>query len=1444
MLLSLKRPSANAAVTVVHTGVADLGRATPGGPTSWWRRPACPASSARHMVRPGAAVVGAGVTLRGPQAAVRRRRGGGRGGRLDHAPRRRRRARRPWPCCSRNAVRRPAAAPRPPYPEPPMTRIADLLAAGRTFSFEFFPPKTDEAERHARAGRSPSWSRSSRRSCRSPTGPAARPASAPTTWSSGINREHADDAHGPPDLRRPHPRTSWPSILAEYREAGRREHPGPGRRPAGRRLDAGRASSPTPSSWSSWSASVGDFSVGVAAHPELHPRSPDRAIDRRHLAAKLRAGRLRHHPVLLPRRRLPHAWSTSWPPSACDKPVIPGHHAGHQAWPAIQRMAAMSGGRGPARAGRARLEAVADDPEAVRRIGVEMATELCQAPARRRRARPALLHAEPLRPGPGDLREPGLGVTAASARRASAASEPRATAAPLLMAAPSAGWCSDEHPRQPGRPARRTPRSSPAAAPTSPTCSDPLLDGAAARRPTCARPMAHATHQRRSTSTRREAAPGVRRRVHRRRRRPRAGRARRCMAPTRRWRGPCSPPTRVRFVGEPIAVVVAETAAQARRRRRAGLGRLRPAAGGRRPRGGRGTARCCCSPTPAPTSPSTSSFGRTDDLFDGCEVVVRQRIVNQRVAACPLEVRAAAAAWAPTAASTTGRSTQHAHGVRDALAGIYGLDAGQVRVVAPDVGGGFGAKIGAYPEELLLPWLARQVGRPVRWVETRTENMLAMGHGRAQVQHVEIGGTPRRHASRPTGSPSLQDAGAYPAHRRRPAVHDPHDGVRASTTSRRSSSTPGRSSPTRRRTVAYRGAGRPEATAAIERAVDLLRRRDRHGPGRGPAQEPHRRRRASRSPRPPAPSTTSATTSAALDLVLEAAGYDELRAEQAAPARGRRRPPARHRPVGLRRGHRRHRRGSEHARVEVRPDGTGDRAHRHLAARPGPRHGVVDARHRPSSASRWTRSTWCTATPTSSPTGGGTSGSRSLQLGGSAVRRPPARPRSTRAARSRRRPARGRRRTTSCSTPTAGAFHVAGAPGGDQGLGRGRRRGRRADGLVVDPRLRRRRARPSRSAPTSPSSRSTPRPARCGSSGSSRSTTPAASSTRCSSTASSTAASPRARRRRCSRRCSTTRTATRPPSTFADYAIMSAAELPTFELRRRRRRRRRSTRSAPRASASRARSARRRRCRTRWSTRSPTSASATSTCRAPPSGSGGPSAARLTAVSIQVRYRLASGRWPTRSPPTPTAPSNVSDEPIIPFIEGDGTGVDIWPAAKHVLDAAAAKHGRKVAWKEVLAGEKAFNETGDWLPAGHRRHLPGVPDRHQGPAHHADRRRVPQPQRGAAPDPRPLRVPAPGALVHGRAVAGEAPRAGRHGDLPGEHRGHLRRPRGRGRHRRGEEAARAAARRLRLEHPRGLRHRHQARVRDRLEAPDPGRRSTTPRPRAARASRSCTRATS
>ena len=79
---------------------------------------------------------------------------------------------------------------------------------------------------------------------------------------------------------------------------------------------------------------------------------------------------------------------------------------------------------------------------------------------------------------------------------------------------------------------------------------------------------------------------------------------------------------------------------------------------------------------------------------------------------------------------------------------------------------------------------------------------------------------------------------------------------------------------------------------------------------------------------------------------------------------------------------------------------------------------------------------------------------------------------------------------------------------------------------------------------------------------------------------------------------------------------------------------------------------------------------------------------------------------------SPDGTLQVPDEPIIPFIEGDGTGVDIWPASRLVFDAAAAKHGKKIAWKEVLAGEKAFKETGDWLPdktvEAFREHLIGI----------------------------------------------------------------------------------------------------------------------------------------
>ena len=206
--------------------------------------------------------------------------------------------------------------------------------------------------------------------------------------------------------------------------------------------------------------------------------------------------------------------------------------------------------------------------------------------------------------------------------------------------------------------------------------------------------------------------------------------------------------------------------------------------------------------------------------LDDCEVVVRQRLVNQRVAACPLEVRSSAAAW------VDGRlhmwcSTQNPHGVRGALASTYGIDEADVRVIAPDVGGGFGAKIDLHPEDLLLPWLARRCGRPVRWLETRSENMQAMVQGRAQVHDVAIGG--RRDGTieayrlddRP-GRRCLPDDGRLPAdddpvdggrHLRHPACVEADARVVVTTT------TP---------IGAYPGAGRPEATAAIERAVDLF----------------------------------------------------------------------------------------------------------------------------------------------------------------------------------------------------------------------------------------------------------------------------------------------------------------------------------------------------------------------------------------------------------------------------------------------------------------------------------------------------------------------------------------------------------------------------------------------------------------------------------------------
>jgi carbon-monoxide dehydrogenase large subunit len=372
-----------------------------------------------------------------------------------------------------------------------------------------------------------------------------------------------------------------------------------------------------------------------------------------------------------------------------------------------------------------------------------------------------------------------------------------------------------------------------------------------------------------------------------------------------------------------------------------------------------------------------------------CEVVARQRIVNQRLAACPLEVRSSAATW------VDGRlvmwcSTQNAHGLKAQLAGTYGLDGSDVLVITPDVGGGFGAKIGGAPEDLLLAELSRRCGRPVRWVETRTENMQAMVHGRAQVHDVVIGG-------RADGTIEayhlgiVAEAGAYPAM----GAFLPMltRAMAAGTYAIGSVTSDARVVATATTPVsAYRGAGRPEATAAIERAVDLFALEA----GLDPADV----RRRNLVPRfdelhqsPSGATYDCGDFPAAFERVLAAAGYDGLRAEQ---RRRRERGDTLALGIGLSTyvevtsGPTA---GSEFARVEVVPlDGAGAAGGVEVVVATGVSpHGqglatafamlVAEELGVPVEAVRVVHGDTDVV-----PRGTGTFGSRSLQLGGSAVR--------------------------------------------------------------------------------------------------------------------------------------------------------------------------------------------------------------------------------------------------------------------------------------------------------------------------------------------------------------------------------------------------------------------------------------------------------------------------
>jgi aerobic carbon-monoxide dehydrogenase large subunit len=342
------------------------------------------------------------------------------------------------------------------------------------------------------------------------------------------------------------------------------------------------------------------------------------------------------------------------------------------------------------------------------------------------------------------------------------------------------------------------------------------------------------------------------------------------------WAEPLLAIDRVRYVGEPIAVVITD-------------GRYQ----------GEDAAELVSvdyEPLPAVVGPRAAVDGETllfpdggsnvpvsrvpDGVDDGpfarCEVVVEQDIVNQRLACMPMESRATAAAYS-SGRLTIWHSSQNAQLCRLILAGALGLAPDQMRVIVPDVGGGFGAKVGIDRDAIVVAWACKHTGRALRWAETRSENLVGMTQGRAQLHHVKIGGDREGHilAYR---IDVIQDTGAYARTGgflpgltclMAPGVYDLPE-VQTSFRVAVTNATP---------IHAYRGAGRPEATAAVERAVDLFAAEI----GMDPVEV--RRRNLVKPDKFPYHTKTGALYDtgeyeAALDKVLAASGYDELRAEQ------------------------------------------------------------------------------------------------------------------------------------------------------------------------------------------------------------------------------------------------------------------------------------------------------------------------------------------------------------------------------------------------------------------------------------------------------------------------------------------------------------------------------------------------------------------------------------
>ena len=275
--------------------------------------------------------------------------------------------------------------------------------------------------------------------------------------------------------------------------------------------------------------------------------------------------------------------------------------------------------------------------------------------------------------------------------------------------------------------------------------------------------------------------------------------------------------------------------------------------------------------------------GPVDDVLDDADVVVSARIVNQRVAPVPMEPAGIVAVPdEPAGGLTFYAATQGPHGVRDEIAGKLGLDPALVRGANAAVGGGFGAKAGGIVEYLLVSKAALALHRPIKWTETRSENMVAMWHGRGHVHHVEMG-VKRDGTITGLRVRTIADAGAYPAvgaflpfftqmmSQNVYVIPKVEFNWQAAVTN----TTP---------VAAYRGAGRPEAIHLVERILDVAAAEI--------GMDPVEIRRKNYIPPEAFPFTPVTGTgmatydsgeyARAMEVAVGQAGYDTLRAEQAA----------------------------------------------------------------------------------------------------------------------------------------------------------------------------------------------------------------------------------------------------------------------------------------------------------------------------------------------------------------------------------------------------------------------------------------------------------------------------------------------------------------------------------------------------------------------------------